>query len=204
MTIGIVGAGRMGRRVAEAAAAAGFETVLVKATPGDLAPARRAIAESLGGAVRAGTLSEVALEATLGRLTLTRELDALVGCGLVIECVVEELEAKQRALALVEARVATATVLASSSAALPLAALAEGLRAPMRFLGLRFVAPADGAGLGLGLGLVEIGVTPRTYPNAVELAQQVVSALGTRPVMVGHGFRAPEESVTEGDLRRAR
>jgi 3-hydroxyacyl-CoA dehydrogenase len=201
MTIGIVGAGRMGRRVAEAAAA-GFETVLVKATPGDLAPARRAIAESLGGAVRAGTLSEVALEATLGRLTLTRELDALVGCGLVIECVVEELEAKQRALALVEARVATATVLASSSAALPLAALAEGLRAPMRFLGLRFVAPADG--VGLGLGLVEIGVTPRTYPNAVELAQQVVSALGARPVMVGHGFRAPEGSVIEGDLRRAR
>lgn len=173
--VGIVGAGRMGRGIAEAAAAAGLETVLVKATPGELAPARRAIAESLGGAVRRGALSEVALEATLGRLMLTRDLDALAGCGVVIEAVVERLQPKQHTLALVEARVATATVLASSTQALSLAALAEGLRAPTRFVGLRLASPERG----------EIAVTRRTYPHAVEVMQQLVRALGRTPVVVG-------------------
>jgi 3-hydroxyacyl-CoA dehydrogenase len=171
--IGIVGAGAMGRAVAEAAAKAGFETVLVKATPGDLAVTRRAIAESLGLAVHRGALSQAALEATLGRLTLAHELDAIAGCSVVIESVREDLEAKQRILALVEARVSIATVLASTTATLPLALLAEGMRAPMRFVGLRF-----------GEGDVQIATTQRTYPNAVEVAQQLAVALGRTPVIL--------------------
>ncbi len=70
-TIGIIGTGAMGRGIAEASAAAGFETILVKATAGTLDGARRQIAESLGRAVRKGRLTADDLDATLARLTLT-------------------------------------------------------------------------------------------------------------------------------------
>ena len=178
-TIGIVGTGAMGRGIAEVSAAAGLETILVKATPGPLDSARRYIAESLGRAVKKGKLTAAALDETSGRLTLTSDLDALSGCDVVIESIVEDMERKQRLLGDIEPRVSTATVLASNTSSLPLSVLAEALRAPNRFVGLHFFSPVP------AMQLVELASTPRTYPAAVETALELVRALGKTPVMVG-------------------
>src|SRR5438105_5875714 len=120
-SVGIVGTGAMGRGIAEVAASHGLATVLVKATPGTLDVTRRYIAESLGRAVKKDKLSEAALDDTLGRLTLAADLDALAGCDVVIESIVEDLERKRRLLADVEPRVKLSTVLASNTSPLPLA-----------------------------------------------------------------------------------
>jgi 3-hydroxybutyryl-CoA dehydrogenase len=178
-SIGIVGTGAMGRGIAEVAAARGFETVLVKATPGPLDGARRLVAESLGRAVKKGRLSAEALDLALGRLTLTSDLDALSSCDVVIESIVEELEAKRALFGELEPRVGPAAVLASNTSSLPLAQLADGLRAPSRFVGIHFFSPVP------AMKLVEIAATPRTYPHAVEAAQQLARALDKTPVMVG-------------------
>jgi 3-hydroxybutyryl-CoA dehydrogenase len=178
-TVGIVGTGAMGRGIAEVCAQSGFVTILVKATPGPLDNARRAIAESLGRAVKKGKLTPEKLDATLARLTLTSDLDALSGCDLVIESIVEDLEAKRALFAELEARLSPATVLASNTSSLPLATLAAGLRAPNRFVGLHFFSPVP------AMKLVEVAITTRTYPQAVEVAQQLVAALEKTPVMVG-------------------
>jgi 3-hydroxybutyryl-CoA dehydrogenase len=177
-TIGIVGTGAMGRGIAEVAATHGFETVLVKATPGALDGARRYIAESLGRAVKKGKLNETQLDDTLSRLTLTSDLDALSSCDLVIESVIEDLDTKRALFADVERRLSNATVLASNTSSLPISVLAEALRAPSRFVGMHFFSPVP------AMKLVEIAPTPRTYPAAVEKAQELARALGKTPVMV--------------------
>jgi 3-hydroxybutyryl-CoA dehydrogenase len=178
-TVGIVGTGAMGRGIAEVAAHSGLDTVLVKATPGTLDGPRRYIAESLGRAVKKGKLTAEALDETLGRLTLTSDYDALSGCDVVIESIVEDLDCKRRLFADVESRVPTATVLASNTSSLPLSALADSLRAPNRFVGLHFFSPVP------AMKLVEIGTTTRTYPAAVEVAHELATRLGKTPVMVG-------------------
>jgi 3-hydroxybutyryl-CoA dehydrogenase len=178
-TIGIVGMGAMGRGIAEVAAAAGYETILIKATPGELDRGRRAIAESLGRAVKKGKLTSEQLDATLGRLTLTHDLDALAGARLVVESIVEDLAAKRALFGALEPRVSPVCVLASNTSSLPLAAVGDSLRAPMRFVGLHFFSPVP------AMKLVEIGTTQRTYPAAVEEAQRFVETLGKTPVMVG-------------------
>lgn len=178
-TVGIIGMGSMGRGIAEVAARAGFETILVKATPGDLDRPRRAIAESLGRAVKKGTLTSAELDAALGRLTLTHDLDALSGCRLVVESIVEDLDAKRALLAAVEQRVSNACVLASNTSSLPLAQLADALRVPVRFVGLHFFSPVP------AMKLVEVATTTQTYPNAVEVAREFVDRIGKTPVMVG-------------------
>lgn len=177
-SIGIVGTGAMGRGIAEVAAVHGFETVLVKATPGPLDGARRYIAESLGRAVKKGKLTSEALDGALTRLTLTSDLDALSGCDLVVESVIEDLDTKRALFADVEPRVSPAAVLASNTSSLPLGALASGLRAANRFVGLHFFSPVP------AMKLVEIASTARTYPAAVERAQEFARALGKTPVMV--------------------
>jgi 3-hydroxybutyryl-CoA dehydrogenase len=177
-SIGIVGTGAMGRGIAEVAASHGLETILVKATPGSLDGPRRYIAESLGRAVKKGKLSEVALDDTLARLTLTSDLDALSSCDVVVESVVEDLDCKRSLYGELEPRLSAATVLASNTSSLPLAALAESLRAPQRFVGLHFFSPVP------AMKLVEVAPTARTYPAAVERAQELARALGKTPVMV--------------------
>jgi 3-hydroxybutyryl-CoA dehydrogenase len=178
-TIGIVGTGAMGRGIAEVSAQHGYETILVKATPGPLDGARRYIAESLGRAVKKGKLTAEKLDESLARLTLTSDLDALSGCDLVVESIVEDLERKRSLFADLEPRLATATVLASNTSSLPLSALADGLRAPTRFVGLHFFSPVP------AMKLVEVAATPKTYPNAVEAAREFATGLGKTPVMVG-------------------
>ncbi|HEX9102653.1 MAG TPA: 3-hydroxyacyl-CoA dehydrogenase family protein [Polyangia bacterium] len=177
-SVGIVGTGAMGRGIAEVAAAHGLETVLVKATPGALDGARRYVAESLGRAVKKGKLTPEALDATLARLTLTSDLDALSTCDVVIESVVEDFESKGRLFAELEPRLRAATVLASNTSSLPLGALADKLRAPQRFVGLHFFSPVP------AMKLVEVATTSRTYPAAVETAHELVRALDKTPVMV--------------------
>lgn len=177
-SIGIVGTGAMGRGIAEVAASRGLPTVLVKATAGALDGARRSIAESLGRAVKKGKLSAAALDDTLARLTLTSDLDALSSSEIVIESIVEELDAKRRLFNDLEARLPTATVLATNTSSLPLGALADALRAPQRFVGLHFFSPVA------AMKLVEVATTARTYPAAVERAHELVRALDKTPVMV--------------------
>jgi 3-hydroxybutyryl-CoA dehydrogenase len=178
-SIAIVGTGAMGRGIAEVSAAHGLATVLVKATPGALDGARRSIAESLGRAVKKGKMTAEQLDEALGRLTLTSDLDAASGSDLVIESIVEDLDCKRKLFADLESRVSTATVLASNTSSLPLQAIADALKAPTRFVGLHFFSPVP------AMKLVEIASTARTYPGAVELAQQLVRALDKTPVMVG-------------------
>jgi 3-hydroxybutyryl-CoA dehydrogenase len=177
-SIGIVGTGAMGRGIAEVAASRGLETILVKATAGALDGARRYIAESLGRAVKKGKLTAEGLDDTLGRLTLTSDLDALSSCDLVIESVVEDLGIKRQLFGELEPRLPTATVLATNTSSLPLGALANSLRAPQRFVGLHFFSPVP------AMKLVEVATTARTYPAAVERAHELVRALDKTPVMV--------------------
>jgi 3-hydroxybutyryl-CoA dehydrogenase len=179
MTIGIVGMGGMGRGIAEVAAMAGYEVVLAKATPGAIDSARRHIASSLDRQVKKGKLTSEQVDAALARLILTNDLDMLSGCRIVIESIVEDLAAKRALFNDIESRLPLASVLATNTSSLPLAALADSLRAPNRFLGLHFFSPVP------AMKLVEVATTLKTYPSAVEEAQKFVERIGKTPVMVG-------------------
>jgi 3-hydroxybutyryl-CoA dehydrogenase len=176
--IGIVGMGGMGRGIAEVAAHAGYPVILAKATPGDVEAARRAIAGSMDRQVKKQKLTAEAMDAAMARITFTADLDALRPARLVIESIVEELDTKRAMFANLETRVSPSAVLASNTSSLPLAAIAEALKAPSRFLGLHFFSPVP------MMKLVEVSATQRTYPAAVEEAQRFVEALGKTPVVV--------------------
>jgi 3-hydroxybutyryl-CoA dehydrogenase len=178
-TIGIVGTGGMGRGIAEVAAVAGYRTVLVKPTSGEVSGARDGVAASLDRAVKKGKLSAEAADEALGRITFTRDLDALSDSRIVVESIIEDLACKRALFAALEPRVGAQAVLASNTSSLPIGALADGLKAPNRFIGLHFFSPVP------AMKLVEIGTTARTYPNAVEEAQRFATQLGKTPILVG-------------------
>ena len=83
-TVGIVGAGLMGTGIAEVTAAAGYPTVVVKATPGGTDSARSRVEKSLGKQVEKGKLSAESRDAILGRITWTADRIALTPRGRLV------------------------------------------------------------------------------------------------------------------------
>src|SRR5215475_16108308 len=93
--IGVLGAGQMGLGIAQAAARAGFETYMAKATPGPLDAQRGKMEKQLQKDVEKGKLTAADHGALLDRLRWTTHLHDLAEVDLVIESIVEDLATKR-------------------------------------------------------------------------------------------------------------
>ena len=145
--VGVVGAGAMGSGIAQVAAVAGHPVVLADADGGAVARARAAIAKVLAREVEKGRLAAGEDVATFERITFIAgagpdHLHPFVDCGLVIEAIVERLDAKRALFAALEPVVRDECVLATNTSSLPIAAIGAGCRRPARVLGVHFFNPA--------------------------------------------------------------
>src|SRR5258708_31267782 len=95
-TVGVLGAGQMGVGIAQAAARAGYDTIMAKATPGSLDTQKSKIEKQLQKDVEKGKLATADMGALLERLMRTTHLHDLAGVGMLIESIVEELRVKVR------------------------------------------------------------------------------------------------------------
>ncbi|NYD43795.1 3-hydroxyacyl-CoA dehydrogenase family protein [Nocardioides panaciterrulae] len=174
--VGVYGGGRMGAGIAHAFLASGSTVVVVENDDAAAEAARDRVTTSLQRAEERGKLSG-ALGAHLERFSVTTSASDLADAGLVVEAVPEDTALKQRILAAVEAA-APEAVLASNTSSLSIGALASGLTAPDRFLGLHFFNPVPAS------DLVEIVVGPKTDAALVTAAQGWVAALGKTAITV--------------------
>ncbi len=140
--IAVVGAGSMGSGIAQVAAAAGHEVHLVDAISGTAGSARSRIGEVLATLAAKGRISHEDAAATTGRVHVEDRIEDLPECGLVIEAVKEDLEAKQRLFCELAAHQPPTTILASNTSSLDIGAIASAVHDPERVIGLHFFNPA--------------------------------------------------------------
>ena len=145
--VGVVGAGAMGTGIAQVAAVAGHRVVLADADASAVERARVAIAKVLAREVEKGRLPAGADATTLERITFVAgagpdHLHPFIDCGLIIEAIVERIDAKRALFAALEPVVRDECVLATNTSSLPIAAIGAGCRRPERVLGLHFFNPA--------------------------------------------------------------
>ena len=146
LIIGVIGAGAMGRGIAQVAASAGHHVVLGDAQAGAVDRAVENIRSSLARDVAKGRVDESAAERTLERISngddVAGGLRAYAPCDIVIEAVVEELSAKRALFAALEQIVPRECVLASNTSSLSIAALGGGVVHAERVVGMHFFNPA--------------------------------------------------------------
>lgn len=142
MTIGVVGAGTMGRGIAQVASAAGHEVKLLDRDADMRQEALQFLGKIQDRAVAKGRIAPEAAEALMARIQPVSTVDDLAGCGLVIEAIVENLGIKKDLLQSIEAVVDSTCVLATNTSSLSVTALAACLSHPGRFIGLHFFNPA--------------------------------------------------------------
>ncbi len=139
--VGVIGAGTMGAGIAQVAAAAGHPVKLLDVRPNAARAAHDSIATALSGLVSKGRMSEQEREAILARIAPVDLLADLADVALVVEVIVERLEAKQSLLRELEEHVSRHTILASNTSSISITALANGMQYPCRVVGMHFFNP---------------------------------------------------------------
>ena len=174
--IGVVGLGAMGAGIAQLAIEAGYEVVGREVT-GELGKkAQDRIAHFLQRKVDKGQLAAGDRGAALERLSLTTELASLADCDLVIEAIVEDLDAKLALFSELEGIVRPEAILATNTSALSVTEIAAAVSSPDRVVGMHFFNPAP------LMPLVEIVRAERSADEAVDAAFAVGERLGKRPI----------------------
>ena len=173
--VGVVGLGTMGAGIAQVCIQAGVETVGREVSDELGERARERIAHYLGRGVEKGRLTAEERDAALARLTTTTELSDLAGCDLVIEAVVEELDAKREIFAGLD-RLLPSAVLATNTSALPVREIAAATERPERVVGMHFFNPAP------VLPLVEVVQPEGSSDEAVATAFAFAERIGKRPI----------------------
>ncbi len=174
--VGVLGCGLMGAGVAEVAARAGYTTVVREVSEELLDKGRARIEKSLGRAIKKGKLDESEGEAVLGRISGVVELDELADCDLVVEAIVENIEAKRQTFSALDETVKKSALFASNTSSLTITQIAMSTHRPDRFLGLHFFNPVP------VMKLVEVVRTLMTSDESMERAMAFVRTLGKEPV----------------------
>ncbi len=176
--VGVLGCGLMGSGIAQAAAMAGFPTVVRDVEAGLLARGEEAIVKSLGKLVEKARLDHTARDAALARLTFTTDLGDLADTDLVVEAVTEDLELKTELWRALDERCPAATIFASNTSSLSIGDMAAATARPDRFIGLHFFNPVP------LMPLVEVVRAVSTSRDVLERAMAFARRLGKEPIAV--------------------
>jgi 3-hydroxybutyryl-CoA dehydrogenase len=179
--LGVLGAGVMGSGIAQVCALAGFEVACYDVAPAALEAARSHVTTGrfgLDGAVVRGKVTREQADDALARITFTASLETAAASDLVIEAVPERLELKVRVFRELDRLAPPATILASNTSGLPIAALAASTDRPDRVIGWHWASPAP------VMKLAEIVVTPETSTATIASVTDAATRCGKHPIVV--------------------
>ncbi|UXJ50843.1 3-hydroxyacyl-CoA dehydrogenase [Pseudomonas citronellolis] len=190
--IGVIGAGAMGRGIAQLFAGAGLPVSLYDSNAEALRQALVQAADGLRRQHAKGQLDDTALQSALANLRPAQALAELRDCDLLIEAIVERLDAKQQLFVELEALVAADAVLASNTSSLSISAIASACRYPERVAGFHFFNPVP------LMKVVEVVRGELTLPAVINRLAALAEAAGHFPAvtpdtpgfLVNHAGRA--------------
>lgn len=177
-TIGIIGAGTMGTGIAQVAAAAGFQVILIDVNEGLLSKAIARIGSGYDRLVAKGQMTLEARQAALGLLRTATEHSVLEAADLVVEAATENAEIKEKILESVDKAVRSDAIISTNTSSVSITRLAACISNPERFIGLHFFNPVP------VMKLVEVVRGLQTSDATHEVGTQFARKLGKTPIPV--------------------
>jgi len=212
-TVGVVGAGRMGSGIAQAAATHGYDVILRDVEWEYVDGGLDEIERSLSRFVEKDRLGEEAADAARERITGTTDFGDLAPADVVVEAVIEDMDVKKEVFADLDSTTDEGVVLATNTSTLSITSIAAATDRPGDVVGIHFMNPVqlmDG---------VEIVDGEKTTESTLEFAHAFAEDLGkttwesadkpgfvvNRMLMpwINEGIRAYDEGVaTKVDIDR--
>ncbi|HEY8609030.1 MAG TPA: 3-hydroxyacyl-CoA dehydrogenase [Noviherbaspirillum sp.] len=191
LTVGVIGCGVMGRGIAQIAALAGATVRLADSRDGAAAAAREELHATFGKLVEKGKLGQDAADAAAARLRPCAGLQDLAGAHVVIEAIVEDLDAKKSLFASLEDILGADAILATNTSSLSVTAIAAGLKFPGRVAGFHFFNPVPLMKIVEAIGglVTEAGVVDYLLALGKHWGHTAVRAKDTPGFIVNHAGR---------------
>jgi 3-hydroxybutyryl-CoA dehydrogenase len=178
-TVAVIGAGIMGRGIAQAAALGGYRTILEDILPASLRRAEDEIRGNLNKAVELGKVKKEDADAAFTRLEFASSVEeAARAADLVIEAVPEEIESKIEIFTLLDKICRPQTILASNTSSLSITEIASVTYRAPRCLGMHFFNPVH------KMKLLEIVRALETDDATLAAAVEVGRRMGKEVVVV--------------------
>jgi len=178
-TIGVIGAGTMGRGIAYVAALGGYRTILEDVMPEMLAESTGWIAQAFDEGMKRGKLAAEVASAAMSRITTSSSVeDVCREADFLIEAVPEEMELKLELYTLFDKFAKPNAVLASNTSSLSITEMAEMTYRPELCVGMHFFNPVP------KMRLIEIVRAPKTSDQTIAVCREVGSRMGKEVVVV--------------------
>lgn len=190
--VALIGTGVMGMGIAQIIAQAGIEVSLFDAKEGAAITAKDKLQQALEKLTNKGKITEEAFAATLEKLVVIDDINAIAQVDLVIEAIVENLAIKQQLLKQLEDIVRPDAILATNTSSLSVTSIASVCQNPERVAGFHFFNPVP------LMKIVEViaglATNQSTIDALLQLAHQIghlgVFAKDTPGFIVNHAGRA--------------
>ena len=176
-TIGVVGAGQMGRGIAQVCAMAGYQVLLMDVAEPLVTQGISKIRASLDRAVERGNCTEHQAAVALARIHAITRADGLGHAQLIIEAISEDIDRKQALFGELHRACQPHAILASNTSSIPISKLAGATGRPDRVVGLHFMNPVP------VMRLVEIVKGRETTDDTTHIAVEFARKLGKVPVV---------------------
>ena len=176
MKIGVIGAGVMGRGIAQVSAMAGHEVVLFDINYDVLQSAEKGVDKNLNKAIQLGKLDEKGKAQTLKNLQYSNSI-ADVQVDLIIEAIVERLDVKAKVLADLADINGEDTIYASNTSSIPLTQIASNFKYPSQVVGIHYFNPAH------IMKLIEVIRAEQTSEEVLNTALEYVESVNKKCVI---------------------
>lgn len=169
-TIGVIGAGTMGRGIAQVAATATHQVLLYDNNTAGLHVAMGQLKSLFEKLVHKGRVSQENADAILNRIKPVDSLAGMEDCELIIEAIVEDYDVKKNLFNQIETFVSDECVIATNTSSLSITSLAGVCDIPERVIGIHFFNPAA------LMPLVEVIPALQTSPAISEAVQALIKS----------------------------
>ena len=177
LTLGVIGAGTMGRGIAQVAAEGGITVKIFDANTGAAEAAREFVSRMVQRHAEKGAITADAAKAIAERVAVATDIADAARCNVVIEAIYEDLDAKRKLFASIEAAAGPDTIIATNTSSLSVTAIAAACSKRERTAGMHFFNPVP------LMKLVEIIPGISTAPAVTDALVALARRMGREPAV---------------------
>ncbi|MCX5903786.1 MAG: 3-hydroxyacyl-CoA dehydrogenase NAD-binding domain-containing protein [Proteobacteria bacterium] len=177
-TIGLVGAGQMGKGIAQVAAQTGYRVIVVEPYEEMIEKAQKEISHNLSKAVEIGKIDKKDKDKVLSLISFSKNLEDLAKADFIIEAAVESAAAKIDIFSTLDKICAPQVIFSTNTSSVPVGRLARSTRRPDKVIGMHFMYPAQ------KMKLLEIVRTPATSEETYQTVKRLALEMGKSPITV--------------------
>jgi 3-hydroxybutyryl-CoA dehydrogenase len=171
-TIGLVGAGQMGKGIAQVAAQTGYRVIVVEPYEEMIEKAQQEISGNLSRAVEIGKIEKKDKDRVLSLISFSKNLEDLAKVDFIIEAAVESAAAKIDIFSTLDKICAPHVIFSTNTSSVPVGRLARATKRPEKVIGMHFMYPAQ------KMKLLEIVRTPATSEETYQIVKRLALEMG--------------------------